>query len=43
MALTLDAEALRDRLESLAAAEGIHRWDLGAACSTDTSVQVDRG
>jgi PmbA protein len=43
MSRSLDAEALRGRLESLANAEGIHRWDLGAACSTDTSVQVDRG
>ena len=39
----LDAEALRQRLETLAAAEGVRRWDLGASCSTDTSVQVDRG
>ncbi len=43
MQASLDAEALRSRLESLAAREGIQRWDLGAACSTDTSVQVDRG
>ena len=43
MATTLDAETLRSRLEQLAAHEGIDRWDLGAACSTDTSVQVDRG
>ena len=42
-ATTLNAEALRGRLEQLAAAAGIQRWDLGAACSTDTSVQVDRG
>ena len=39
----LNAEALRSRLEQLAASAGIHQWDLGAACSTDTSVQVDRG
>ena len=39
----LDPEALASQLESLAAAEGLLRWDLGAACSTDTSVQVDRG
>jgi PmbA protein len=43
MQASLDAEVLRSRLESLAASEGIERWDLGAACSTDTSVQVDRG
>ncbi|MFM7264206.1 MAG: PmbA/TldA family metallopeptidase, partial [Cyanobium sp.] len=43
MATTLDAEALRNRLERLASHDGIRRWDLGAACSTDTSVQVDRG
>ncbi|MFZ0408833.1 MAG: TldD/PmbA family protein [Cyanobium sp.] len=35
--------ALRGRLEALASREGIRQWDLGAACSTDTSVQVDRG
>lgn len=40
---SLDPEALAQELASLAAAEGIQRWDLGAACSTDTSVQVDRG
>jgi PmbA protein len=39
----LNAEALRSRLEQLAAGAGIRQWDLGAACSTDTSVQVDRG
>lgn len=40
---SLDAEVLRQRLDSLAVAEGVRRWDLGASCSTDTSVQVDRG
>jgi PmbA protein len=40
---SLDAEVLRQRLDSLAQAEGARRWDLGASCSTDTSVQVDRG
>ena len=40
---SLNAESLRSRLESLAAEAGIQQWDLGAACSTDTSVQVDRG
>jgi PmbA protein len=39
----LDANQLRSTLERLAAAQGIQQWDLGAACSTDTSVQVDRG
>ena len=39
----LDAPALRATLERLAAAAGIRQWDLGAACSSDTSVQVDRG
>jgi PmbA protein len=43
LAATLDAEQLRQRLETLAAGEGVRRWDLGASCSTDTSVQVDRG
>ena len=40
---SLDAELLRQRLDSLALGEGVRRWDLGASCSTDTSVQVDRG
>ena len=39
----LDAEVLRQRLDQLAQREGVRRWDLGASCSTDTSVQVDRG
>ena len=39
----LNAEALRASLEQIAASHGISRWDLGAACSTDLSVQVDRG
>ena len=39
----LSAEQLRSSLASIAAANGIRRWDLGAACSTDISVQVDRG
>ncbi|MEX1323700.1 MAG: TldD/PmbA family protein [Synechococcaceae cyanobacterium] len=39
----LDAPALRDTLERLAGRHGIGRWDLGASCSTDISVQVDRG
>ena len=40
---SLNATDLRDRLQSLASREGIRRWDLGAACSDDCSVQVDRG
>ncbi len=40
---SLDAEVLRQRLASLADAEGVRRWDMGASCSSDTSVQVDRG
>ena len=40
---TLNPEALSDRLQQLARSSGIQRWDLGASCSTDTSVQVDRG
>jgi PmbA protein len=40
---SLNAEHLRQRLEQLASATGVRQWDLGAACSTDTSVQVDRG
>ncbi len=39
----LDAAALRDQVAALAARSGIQQWDLGAACSTDSSVQVDRG
>ena len=39
----LNATQLRSTLERLASAQGIQQWDLGAACSTDTSVQVDRG
>ncbi len=42
-ASTLDAEQLRAQLHELAASQGIRQWDLGASCSTDTSVQVDRG
>ena len=40
---TLDAGNLRDRVQALAKGAGIRRWDLGAACSDDCSVQVDRG
>jgi PmbA protein len=39
----LNAEALRQSLEQLARRHGIQQWDLGASCSDDTSVQVDRG
>ena len=39
----LSAASLRDQLEQLAQQQGIEQWDLGASCSSDTSVQVDRG
>lgn len=39
----LNAAALQDKLQSLATKAGIQQWDLGAACSEDCSVQVDRG
>ncbi|MFN9623221.1 MAG: TldD/PmbA family protein [Cyanobacteriota bacterium] len=39
----LEGERLRAQLEPLAARAGIRQWDLGASCSTDLSVQVDRG
>lgn len=41
--VVLDGDRLRAQLESLAARAGIRQWDLGASCSTDLSVQVDRG
>jgi PmbA protein len=40
---SLNADALGQTLARIAANHGIRRWDLGAACSSDTSVQVDRG
>lgn len=40
---TLRLTQLRSTMERLATAQQIQRWDLGASCSTDTSVQVDRG
>ena len=39
----LDSEQLAQQLDQLARGQGIQRWDLGASCSTDSSVQVDRG
>ena len=39
----LNGEGLRNQLEQLARQQGISQWDLGASCSSDTSVQVDRG
>ena len=39
----LNVIELRDQLHALAAGSGIERWDLGASCSTNASVQVDRG
>jgi len=40
---SLNADQLGQTLSHLAASNGIRQWDLGAACSSDTSVQVDRG
>jgi PmbA protein len=39
----LDGELLRTQLEALADRAGVRQWDLGASCSSDVSVQVDRG
>ncbi|MFM7642459.1 MAG: TldD/PmbA family protein [Cyanobium sp.] len=39
----LDGGELKGQLDRLAAQAGLQQWDLGASCSTDTSVQVDRG
>ena len=39
----LDTQHLYDTMDRLARQEGISQWDLGAACGTDLSVQVDRG
>ena len=43
MGQSLNASQLRDRIQALAHQAGVNRWDLGAACSDDCSVQVDRG
>ena len=43
MGQSLNASQLRDRIQGLAHQAGVDRWDLGAACSDDCSVQVDRG
>lgn len=43
MATILDGVRLGEQLDRLALQAGIPQWDLGASCSTDTSVQVDRG
>ena len=40
---SLNADQLGQTLSRLATDNGIRQWDLGAACSSDTSVQVDRG
>jgi len=40
---SLDAPRLQQRLSAMAREAGIRQWDLGAACSSDRSVQVDRG
>ena len=39
----LNPDQLHDQLSSLAQSHGLSRWDMGASCSTDLSVQVDRG
>ena len=39
----LDVNGLREQLQRLARDVGISRWDLGAGCSSEISVQVDRG
>ncbi|QEY31771.1 TldD/PmbA family protein [Synechococcus sp. RSCCF101] len=43
MSTLLNGDRLADTLGRLAAGMGIQRWDLGAGCSEDSSVQVDRG
>ena len=43
MGQSLNASQLLDRIQALAHQAGVDRWDLGAACSDDCSVQVDRG
>ena len=43
MGQSLNASQLRDRIQVLAHQAGVDRCDLGAACSDDCSVQVDRG
>ena len=43
MGQSLNASQLRDRIQVLTHQAGVDRWDLGAACSDDCSVQVDRG
>ena len=43
MSPVLAGDQLQEQLQQLSAQAGIARWDLGASCSTDTSVQVDRG
>jgi PmbA protein len=40
---SLDAARLGDKLAQLAKQAGIRQWDIGVGCSTDSSVQVDRG
>ena len=39
----LNPDRLHDQLSALAQSHGLSRWDMGASCSTDLSVQVDRG
>ncbi len=39
----LDSNRLRGFFQGLSKTESIKKWDLGASCSNDLSVQVDRG
>ena len=39
----LNPDQLHEQLSGLAQSHGLSRWDMGASCSTDLSVQVDRG
>ncbi len=40
---SLDCNRLTELLESFSSKESIKQWDLGASCSKDISVQVDKG
>ena len=39
----MNPDQLHDQLSALAQSHGLSRWDMGASCSKDLSVQVDRG
>lgn len=43
MGTFLDIDHLADTLSKLSTTLGVRLWDLGAGCSEDSSVQVDRG